>query len=891
MRSPVPRTPARLHPPASMPAAPRFLPVSVSYAGGAAAGARPDEHVVAANNRFARAVLAFSDLRPETWVEFAFLLAWDEAETAGASLDFALVGVDFLAEDRSSLDFEHVPGLSRTLLDPQSAWIAGPAYLDAGEGTRAAMVRLGFLVPDPARHATVSVRSWRNAAPFGVIRPELRQGGPARIPRRRRRLGLEPDWLDLALVPGRPLVLRGQIHAARTGREGALARVAYRNAAGEAIPPPYPDTVSTPDFGAGINLPAHRQARRFTLDLTPPPKAAAVRVGFATWEAGAEVELTGPVEIGLEDGLRLEALCGDEVIDAGTFLDRVDAALGLRGSPAPAEGVPLLLDRLRRLQSGPAGPGEAGPDAAPDPAGTALRLGRAPAWDLPPEPSWSEDPFQSPAWRLEYQSLGWLLPLAAADAARATEIALSWSRANPWGNPADGLSLHPAALAARAEVFVALLAPFSIGSMRVEPLRTLAGEAVRHGFALAEIIGQNAVARTLHHVQAAVALRAVALALPRLPLSPFWLSLARHALEEGFAALSAPDGTFSDPSLHQRLELASLGRLLAEALGEEAPGPTIGRRVGPALRMLAGLLDPGGRLPPFGDAPHGIDHRAWIGRLLGPGERATAARGSLVPARGGPGLIAARAEGPGASRAHLACAFGEQRHAHGHADCTSFVFAAEGVRWIVEAGGSGQVESGLVRHYLTSARAHNVAWPDGREPGAGTGWLAEVERLDGATAYAIGTSVHGPDYRHRRVIVTLDDLTALAVFDRFETEERPLSVEGLLHFPPDVLVALAGPRLVLASREAQRLRVVPRLVDGKRGGLALVSGRSDRPGGLQGYLSLKPGVLHPSSTLRYVFHGQGAVCGGVAIALDEGRERALAGRLTLDAVKRLLGEA
>ncbi|MFE1602427.1 heparinase II/III domain-containing protein [Methylobacterium sp. ID0610] len=864
-----------------MPGATRFLPVSVSYAGGAAAGARADEHGIAPNNRFARVVLSFAGLEPETWVELAFQLAWEAEEGATTALDFALVGVDFQAEDKSSLDFEQVPGLIRTLLDPQSAWIPGPAYLAAGEGTRTATVRLAFLVPDPTRHVAVSVRSWRNTAAFTVVRPELRQGSSARSGRRRRRLGPQPDWLDLVLVPERPLVLRGQIHAARSGREGALVRIVYRDGAGVEIPPPYPDTVSTPDFGAAINLPAHRQARRFTVDLTPPPGAAAVAVGFATWETTAAVELTGPLDIGLDDDLRLETICGDDEVDAGTFLDRVDAALGQRGSPAPAEGVPLLLDRLRRLQHGPR------PEKAPE--ARALRLGGAPAWELPEEPTWSEDPFESLAWRLDYQSLGWLLPLVETDATRATEIALSWSRANPWGRPADALSLHPVALAARAEVLVALLAPFSIGSMRVEPLRTLAGEAVRHGFALAEIIGQNAVARTIHHVHAAVALRALAKALPRFPLSGFWTSLAAHALEEGFEALTLPDGTFTDPSLHQRLELASLGRLLVETLGEEAPAPAIARRVEAGLRMLVGLLDPGGRLPPFGDAPHGVDHGAWLGRLLGPGERAVAERGSLVPSRGGTGIIAVRAEGPGGSRAHFACLFGDQRHVHGHADCTSFVYAAEGVRWIVEAGGSGQVETGRVRHYLTSARAHNVAWPDGREPGAGTGWLAEMQRLGGATAYAIGTSVHGPDYRHRRVLVTLDDLTALAVFDRFETEDRPISVEGLLHFPPDVLVALAGPRLVLASREISRLRVVPRIVTGHRGGLALVSGRNDRPGGLQGYISRQAGGLHPSSTLRYVFHGQGAVCGGVGIALDEGREKALAAHLAHEAVVRLLG--
>ncbi len=81
--------------------------------------------------------------------------------------------------------------------------------------------------------------------------------------------------------------------------------------------------------------------------------------------------------------------------------------------------------------------------------GLSLRLAGCPDWTLPDLPDFREDPFRAvPSravpWRLAYQSLTWLPALAEAAPARALALALAWSRANPWGQPADPLSLHPA---------------------------------------------------------------------------------------------------------------------------------------------------------------------------------------------------------------------------------------------------------------------------------------------------------------------------------------------------------------------------------------------------------------------------------------------------------------
>ena len=341
------------------------------YAGGASAGPGDDDHVIGTKNRWSRVILGYSGVRPDCWCEFNFGIAWDHEEGAASAADFALVGVDLRAPDGSSLDFDHVPGLDRTLLDPHGAWIAGPAYHPGDAlAPRTALIRVAFAVPAPAAEVAVTVRSWRNTHGFTVSRPRLRQSRQVAIPdpagpsfRQRRMLGTEPAWFDYGLVPGRNLILRGQIFAATPGEHAALARIVYRDLHGTQIAPPYPGTISLPALGAFVNLPAQQQARRFTLDLAPPPDAAGVSVGFTVWDDGpTEVELLDMPEISLDDRLRLGSLSGDEPLAAPDFLSRLAEALAV--SPAdvaawcsPASvpaSVPPVLARARSLQYGEA---------------------------------------------------------------------------------------------------------------------------------------------------------------------------------------------------------------------------------------------------------------------------------------------------------------------------------------------------------------------------------------------------------------------------------------------------------------------------------------------------------------------------------------------------------
>ena len=868
---------------------PVLEPGPARYAGGAGPGGHEGLHRLGPNPRFARAVIAFSGLSPGAWACLEFDLAYDAAEAAGLAADGVAVGFDFLAGDGSSLDLDLVPGLARGLLDPHAAWIAGPD-LAGREGRR----RIAFRVPDQSRDLAVTFRSWRNTAPVTLADPLLRLGeADARAAPRRRLLDGAPVSLAYALPEGVGLTLRGQIHAPRPDEHAARVRLTYRDAAGTEIAPPYPGAVSVPGLGAVINLSAVPQARRFTLTLRPPTGAATVSLDVGPWEdaqAPSGAELIGVPEVALEDEFRLESLCGDDPLDGPAFLARLAERLGLpedapAGWLAPAgEGrsTAPLLARIRAIRAGP----DRG--ARLDGAGVALALAGLPDWTLPEAPDWREDPFRSGAWRLAYQSLSWLLPLAETPegGARARALAASWVQANPWGHPSDPLSLHPAALAPRADVLANLLS-----GEGDESRKRIAAEAARHGFALAEIVGQNTLARTLHGLQAAAALLALARALPHFAFAPHWESLARQSLRLGFDGLLGADGAFAESAPVRRLDLLTHGQVVAAALGEAAPGPVIAERVAAALPDLARLLDPAGRLPPFGDASPGLDHAAWIARLAAPSGDLVAARDAAPePEAETPDIVALRYDGPDRGWAHFACLHAAQSPQE-HRDCTSFVFATGSRCWIVEGGGAEGVEAGAARHHLLSADAHNVAIPDRREPMAGRGWPTARLALDGAQVVALATNVHGPDYAHARVFVVLDDLRGLAVLDRFARRGagsgRAIAFEGQVQLAPDTLVALSGPRRALAQQEGRRLDLLTWTVAGQAAGLEASVGRADRPGAMRGFVAAGNGGLKAAPVLRYAFAGRETVCGGLVIAADPEAEQALVRLLATEAVRRL----
>jgi hypothetical protein len=894
-----------------------------------------DIHLVANHNRWSRVVFDFKDASGDEWCELNFQITWHQDEEARSVHDFASVGIDFLTEDGSSIDFAYVPGLSRTQIDPHSYHVPGPAFYDrSSDHSHSSRVHFSFFIPAPARHLTVTIRSWRNSHPFTVSDLKIyqiiqsstnsqatlvnSQESHPIVPTSRRAwwdLSTTPRWQSYGVVPGQPLFVRGQLVNRDPESEGALARIIFRDAQGEEVKPPYEGVSSSSAVGPFIDIPVHRQTRRFTLELTPPSQAATVELGFQTWREEALISLVTPLEASIGDDLTLENILADDNPSSLSFVEEVCNRLGwlpssethrMRTNPVDqfilAENLgPLVTfhDRLRAIQHG---------DTSMVVDNRLTLCGLEP-WPIPETLEWTEDPYRSPAWRLEFQSLSWLLDLARnpklGGPARAADLAISWAESNPWGQPKDALSTYPLSMAARAEVLLQLLSlsAASKGGKDTKRRQMLFAEIARYGFALSEIVSQNIFSPSIIQLRTACALLAISCANPVFPLAPYWKSVALAQLRSGFDQLIGHDGSSIEQSLHYRLKIISIGLLLAHSLKDmpETKGfrEHLNTRLKDGLKIIVGITDPTGMLPPLGDTPPGYHHASWLRRLIsGYGrsllsdpklaEELSYPTGPRMFAFEGNSIISFRDYERKPNWSYLCASFGEQRHENGHFDCSSFVYTARGIRWITDPGGSSFHDAGSTRYYLTSSKAHNVAFPDGRDQSSGFGWIEARVSLNGANIIRIGTNVYGPRYEHARTIVCLDNLDAIAIFDRFRCSGNSISFDGLLHFEENVAVALANSNLAIGFRNKNRLRLIPHVVTGQYNGMEIHNGRNGRPGSLQGFVSHPLGGLQPANVLTYKFSGSGDVCGGMILTSNEQGLRRITDLLVTQEIKKLL---
>ncbi|WP_114943960.1 heparinase II/III domain-containing protein [Microvirga calopogonii] len=899
----------------------------------AAEDSNGDTYVVANHNRWSRIIFDVKDVSGDAWCEVGFQITWHPEEEARTVHDFASVGIDFLAEDGSNIDFAYVPGLSRAQIDPHSHHIAGPAYYDrSSDHSHSARVLFNFFVPAPARHLTLTVRSWRNSHPFRISNLSIQQSiqtplpppveqtdsrsDERLVPASRRawwELSKTPQWLNYGVAPGHPLLVRGQLINAGKASDGALARVIFRDEKGKQLPPPYEGVSSSPAFGSFLDIPIHRQARRFTLELTPPSRAASVELGFQVLEDDSRISLVTPLEVSIGDDLLLENLLGDDTSNPLSFVERACARLQLhsdiqrlRASPVdqlidPENLGPLFTfhDRLKDIQLGEA-------LAVVD---DHLTLCGFEPWPLPEVIQWTEDPYKSPAWRMEFQSLSWVLDLAArpelGGPARAVDFALSWAQSNPWDEPKDTLSTYPLSMATRAEVLLHLLAltASSKNGRDIKHRQALFAEIIRYGFALSEIVSQNIFSPSIIQLRAACALLAVGRANPLFPLASYWKSIALAQLRSGLEHLIGADGSSVEQSLHDRLEIISVGLLLTHSLEDEPEAKDLRERLTARLRtglkVIVGMTDPGGMLPPLGDTPRGYHHASWLRRLISGYGRSLLADAELAEELSyptGPRMFASEGDGIVVFRdyerkphwSYLFASFGEQRRENGHFNCSSFVYTARGTRWITDPGGLSIHDTGSVRHYLTSSRAHNITSPDGRAQSAGQGWIEARTSLKNANIIRIGTNVYGPSYEHARIFLCLDNLSAIAIFDSFRGSSASISIDGHLHFDENVAVALTSSNLAVGFRDKNRLRIVPYAIAGESGGMAVHNGCNDRRGSLQGFVSHAQGGLRPANVLTYKFSGSGDICGGVILTINDQSFRRIMDLLATPEIKEVL---
>lgn len=399
-------------------------------------------------------------------------------------------------------------------------------------------------------------------------------------------------------------------------------------------------------------------------------------------------------------------------------------------------------------------------------------------WDLPEDPTWSEDPFQDNNWQFQFHMLRWLDPLRRAAqggddrAAQAWEhYARSWVASNPpgasasrwaWVDMADGIRAlelcHGLAVVGEQDWLIRSLEQHR--DWLDDPAHLRAGN---HG--LHQMIGLFVVSSVLADRRAQE--RAVELLGTRLRES--WDEQGVN--EEGALAYHRMNYLWWQEAL-TRLDLEGIRR------------PDGAQRIDLAPEVMAHATSPLGRLARIGDT-----NGAAIGDIRHPLAAFVTSQGRQGRSPESTAAVYDRGyafvrSGWGEHRAFdqetfLAAVFGAQDKIHGHTDGGSLTVCAGGVAWIQD-GGRHYYGRDATQSYLVSRGAHSLVTLPGRTSRRSVP-VELVRSEDTAAAVDLllrDRSYDGVEITRRIVYLKHWDLTA--VLDRVVSEE-PVAAEQRWH--------------------------------------------------------------------------------------------------------------
>ena len=465
-------------------------------------------------------------------------------------------------------------------------------------------------------------------------------------------------------------------------------------------------------------------------------------------------------------------------------------------------------------------------------AGRQVRFLSYPAWTVPADPTWTEDPFHSRAWVRTYQSLAWLRAPSAAfretgDPRYAEEVRnyiLDWIADNPRKGPATSAAWGDHATAYRTDLLVELFDPIAASGATPEEIETLLASLHLHGTALRGFLADPRFRGTNHGVYHAMSLYSLTNAFPELDAAAEWRAAARASVTELLTQLVEPDdGISTEQSASYHFLALSLFARVNAYLAQFSDGLTADE-LGVIRRMVefgALLVQPDGTLPAVGDTNYGQQAPLALLKslrqqgfttpiadwILSDGEAGHAPPPmDLYPASG---YALMRERGQAGRAARLLFDFGAFRRVHGHVDPLNVILADDSGPILVDSGGPfGYGDPG--RNAFIAARAHNLILVDGRAPAAGTPVLGPVVDSPALSSVEARLRLIG-GVEHRRTVIWARQAGAVIVIDRLRTPGRtPHRFELLFHVPPKARVALRtdGASLQRGDGTATRIRML-----------------------------------------------------------------------------------
>ena len=456
-----------------------------------------------------------------------------------------------------------------------------------------------------------------------------------------------------------------------------------------------------------------------------------------------------------------------------------------------------------------------------------VRLGSFEPFNVPLDPTWSEDPYDDIAWQADYQGLAWLRAPAGAYAARGDETQLEavksylldWIADADPDRPPSVRTWYDHAVAYRTDVIVELLATGLWDALSDDELATVLRSLEEHGRRLDGYLSDAAFHGHNHNLFHALSLYSLAAALPQLNHAADWRADARERvssllpemvdMNEGVSLEEAAAYHFLALRLFASADRFLDGHHDPLAADERA---VLGRMTG----FGALLLSPNLELPAVGDTNYastsgvrtlrdvqdlgigsGIAEYLLSGGLAG----SRPPDAAFFPKTGYAIVRPAYTPGDGwSSDLQLVVDTTSASRVHGHDDVMNVLLSAAGGPLLVDSGGPF-VYGNRARQDFVGAWAHNGVID--LDAGSPRGTATDVVMEDYASHTVVAGSYRlGEGIDARRSVIVLKPGTVVILDRLYATDGRNHRVELLFHLPPGAIVDAAGSAGTVAAGPA-----------------------------------------------------------------------------------------
>lgn len=434
-----------------------------------------------------------------------------------------------------------------------------------------------------------------------------------------------------------------------------------------------------------------------------------------------------------------------------------------------------------------------------------------PAWEIPENPSWDEDPFSNNTWLLYYHSLAWLhayeylydLEQNQDYRKKIKTIIFDYLAKSPQSNPASYMSWNDHAVALRVDVISYFYQQFLKQVLTEEERHWFQLKMQEHAVELRGLLDLDKYYAHNHSMFHSVSLLNLALILPEVFASTDIADAAQQRINTLFSTMVVPETGFSKEQATSYHFVAMELFLTASQFLERTTRNTeaaIKQRLNLMVDAAAHLTYRDGGAPAMGDTPFDRDVlKERLKRIVEAGQLESSYYDFIHGDDTGKPLERAYLEktegivilrpnsGKRSDPEQFALLdFGPPKISHGHHDAGHVTYALDGAEILVDPGGP-YLYQGREREYFDTKLSHNVPIVNQaiRIENRGNIYGAECSQQ---ACWSLGR-LDETDYSHVRFIFAPKSADVnLVIFDAIRTNSPNATDEIVLqwHMAPKV---------------------------------------------------------------------------------------------------------